>query len=76
MKGAGMRNRTEMDIRELTWDEPRNARRCIARRSVSLIMVVALFALSPALAGCYHDDSGDEPTPTDTDGGNGDGGGY
>lgn len=73
-----MQNRTEIEAGGATSHEPRSTRRFIARRSLLLILVVALFALSPALAGCYHGDTADERTPTETggDGGNGDGDGY
>lgn len=48
------------------------------RTKFLLVLLVALIALSPALAGCYHgDEADDEPTPTDNGGGGGDDGdGY
>ena len=74
----GHEGRREIELAGGTADQPRSARRLILRRNLLLILFVALVALSPTLAGCYHDDTADEPTPTGTggDGGNGDGGGY
>ena len=74
-----MRKQREIELGAVTADQPPSVRRSIVRRNLVILFFVALVALSPALAGCYHNDTADdEPTPTDTggDGGNGNGDGY